>query len=42
MTASPPADDAHLQPAVAAEFASLAGLLAEFAQQDEPATPANF
>jgi len=28
MTASSPADDARLQPAVAAEFASLAGLLA--------------
>jgi uncharacterized protein (TIGR03083 family) len=38
MTASLPADDAHLQPAVAAEFASLAGLLAAAtdAQWDTP------
>ena len=38
MTASSPANDAHLQPAVAAEFASLAGLLAAAsdAQWDTP------
>jgi uncharacterized protein (TIGR03083 family) len=38
MTASSPADDARLQPAVAAEFASLAGLLAAAsdAQWDTP------